>query len=298
MKKIVFQFLLFVLAINYLNAQVGINSDTANATLHIKGIKDSTYFRIEDKNNAEIMRIDKLGKLGIHTSTPTRSFDDNGTLRLEGITVPWIVASTQADTINYRQILAANATGDIEHISYDYFIHSVPIIKMVKYTSHASFITGSNDSTKLNSVTSIGILRIRYNTNNNGFKCVEFQCTEDNEFTLYGEKSGDGGRIGGSWAGYRYAKNPDGQKLKGYPQLDNTDGAWYPFQYNTSTANQYITDDFWYDAFDMMTTILMFKDSNKIYRVTTLAYDELKANESLGLKAEPAAIVFFIEELE
>lgn len=285
----------FFLATSVAQTQkVGIGTTNPEATLHIvKGVNDSTYFRVDDQTGKELIRVDRSGNIGVNTSKPGRGLEVDQ-LRMEGLVTP-------VDTTHYRSVLVTDTIGNIENISYDYFVRSAPLPKTLKYTSKSTTLDAN---TTTNSVTELpdGKLRVRYSLGSTGeTSFLQFQVTEGNSYTIYWEKAGDTGTAGGSWVGYRFARG----RIDGYASVNHSDSAWETFKYrsgNSASAtppalSAYLPDNFNSSARDIVTAIILLENSQLIYRVTALANPALPANSSIGLHGVSSNITLFLEEL-
>ena len=216
-------------------------------------------------------------KVGFTTTTPTEIIDVNGTARVRDIpangnlnaiyTKPDGTVSTAKDQpFNATKTLVVDANGVVGSID-GIAITVAPTIKTIQY---ARVATPINASTPVNSITSIGILSIRFNSSSTGSaNSIEFSTSVANQVTAFAEVSGAGGNYFANWRTTAAAAN-----------------TWYPAtSQGVTPANR--------DTYDLMLTL---HNSQEIYRVSLICNGSIAA--SGGITAVPAQVIIFIEKLQ
>ncbi|MDY0990376.1 hypothetical protein SOM12_23310 [Flavobacterium sp. CFBP9031] len=218
-------------------------------------------------------------KIGFTTKTPTETVDINGIARVRELptnaatnainTKPDGTASTAKDqTFSATKTVVVDANGVMGTID-GIAITVAPEIKTIQY---ARVATPINASTPTNSITTIGILSIRFNSTTTGSgNSIEFLTSVPNQVTAFAEVSGAGGNYFANWRTTAAAAN-----------------TWYQATAQGVTAANR-------DTYTLMITL---HNSLEIYRVSLICNASIAANTSLNIPIVPAQVIIFIEKLQ
>ena len=216
-------------------------------------------------------------KVGFTTTNPTEIIDVNGTARVRDVpmngtlnaiyTKPDGTVSTAKDqTFNATKTLVVDANGVVGAID-GVAITTAPTISTIQY---ARVSTPINTSTPVNSVTTIGILSIRFTGTTTGSgNWIEFNTSVANQVTAFAEVSGAGGNYFANWRTTTAQAN-----------------TWY-----TATAQGVTPAN--RDTYDLMLTL---HNSQEIYRVSLICNGAIAAGG--GVPAVPAQVIIFVEKLQ